>query len=106
MDKIYRDAKDVPVVSVLVYADVWDAGVAYHDKELTIPFTPYELKEAYLKGCVVVDPVTDSSTLTFYNPIRFKFIEEPSFRPNMFIYAFDDDETWAVKVIETLDNLT
>lgn len=105
MDKIYRDAKDVPVVSVLVYADVWDAGVAYHDKELTIPFTPYELKEAYLKGCLIVDPVTDLTTLTFYNPIRFKFIEQPSFSPQLTIYAFDDDETWGTRTITTSEGL-
>lgn len=105
MDKIYKDAKDVPVAVVLVYADVWSAGVAYHDTELTIPFTPYELKEAYLKGCLVVDPVTDSRALTFYNPVRFKFIEEPSYGPDLVIYAFDDDETWTVKSITTLDTL-
>lgn len=105
MDKIYKDAKDVPVVAVLVYADVWNAGIAYHDKELTIPFTPYELEEAYLKGCLVVDPVTDSSTPTFYNPVRFKFIKQPTYGPVLGVYAFDDDETWTARMITTLETL-
>lgn len=105
MDKIYKDAKDVPVAAVLVYADVWNAGVAYHDKELTIPFTPYELKEAYLKGCLIADPVIDTSTLTFFNPVSFRFIERPTYGPTLEIYAFDYDESWAPRTIITLESL-
>ena len=67
MDKIYKDANDVPVVAVLVYADIWDEQKAYFDKELTQPMKDSDLKEAYLKGAFVVD-VAQPNLETFYRP--------------------------------------
>lgn len=59
MDKIYKDANDVPVVSTIIYIDV--SGITegntfftgYKDEGLEETISPSELKEAFIKGCVI-----------------------------------------------------
>lgn len=67
MDKIYKDAKDVSVAGVLIYADIWNKQKAYFDKECTRPMKDSDLKEAYLKGAFIVD-VSQPNLETFYRP--------------------------------------
>lgn len=52
MTKIYKDAKDQYVASVVVYNDGTDTK-AYKDVECEEQFTTSELKDAFVKGCVI-----------------------------------------------------
>lgn len=52
MDKIYKDAKDVPVAATIIYSDGTTDG-AFTTPECTDRFTMNELKDAFLKGAVI-----------------------------------------------------
>lgn len=60
MNKIYKDAKDVPVAATIIYAayvpqpDSEDLIFAFKDAEHTTKFSKEELLDAFLKGCLVV----------------------------------------------------
>lgn len=52
MAKIYEDAKDLHVAAVVIYNDGTDTN-AYKDSECEVQFTTSELKDAFVKGCVI-----------------------------------------------------
>lgn len=52
MEKIYDDSKDVHVAAVVVYAV---SGDACADQDGTTQLTTSELKDAYVKGTIIVD---------------------------------------------------
>lgn len=57
MIKIYEDAKDLHVAATVVYAtrpDGENSIFAFKDAEYTTKFSKEELRDAFLKGCVVV----------------------------------------------------
>lgn len=54
MTKIYKDAKDVPVVATIIYSDGTTDG-AFTTSECSDRFTMNELKDAFLKGAVIFD---------------------------------------------------
>ena len=67
MTKIYKDAKDVPVAATLIYTD--NTGeVAFKDVECTMPFSTEELRDAFLKGCVIAGD-DKSSTPDYENDL-------------------------------------
>ena len=66
MDKIYQDAKDVHVVGTYVYGKTTNDTYAYVDSGCTTKYKTSELKEAFLKGAVVV--VGEK----YYKPISFE----------------------------------
>jgi hypothetical protein len=51
MDRIYEQSKDLHVVAVKIYAN---DGKAYVDAAHTTQFKTSELKEAFIKGCIVI----------------------------------------------------
>lgn len=53
MERIYQDAKDKNVAAVCIYGKTSDTA-AYVDSDCTTKFTTSELKEAFLKGAVVI----------------------------------------------------
>ncbi len=75
MNKIFMDAKDKNIAATLIYARGSD-GKAYSDAEGTKQMTESELREAFLKGCLIhygedmyIEPfafVGDSGTATLY----------------------------------------
>lgn len=52
MEKIYEQAKDLHVVGVYVYAN--EDGKAYADAACTVECKASELKEAFIKGAVIL----------------------------------------------------
>lgn len=63
MDKIFEQAKDLHVVATLVYNN--GDEFAYVDAECTTKFKVSELKEAFIKGAMIV---IDEA---FYAPVSF-----------------------------------
>lgn len=53
MDKIYQQAKDKNVAATIVYTHGGPDGKAYKDAEGKEQFTTSELREAFLKGCLI-----------------------------------------------------
>jgi hypothetical protein len=53
MSKIYEDAKDLHVVATLIYV-VGSDGKAYKDATGDTQFKTSELKEAFIKGALIV----------------------------------------------------
>ncbi len=53
MDRIYDDAKDIHVRAICIYGKSGDTN-AYIDLECTEKFKTSELKEAFVKGSVIV----------------------------------------------------
>ena len=53
MDRIYNRAEDKNSANIIVYGKASDTK-AYSDKACTIQCTTSELKNAFMKGCVVV----------------------------------------------------
>ena len=53
MDRIYNRAEDKNSASIIVYGKASDTK-AYSDKACTMQCTTSELKNAFMKGCVVV----------------------------------------------------
>ena len=53
MSKIYEDAKDLHVVATLIYV-VGSDGKAYKDAAGVTQFKTSELKEAFIKGALIV----------------------------------------------------
>lgn len=64
MDRIYEDAKDVHVRAICVYGKASDTA-AYVDSACTEKFKTSDLKEAFLKGTVIVIGGE------YYKPISF-----------------------------------
>lgn len=53
MDRIYNRAEDKNSANIIVYGKASDTK-AYSDKACTMQCTTSELKNAFMKGCVVV----------------------------------------------------
>ena len=53
MDRIYNRAEDKNSANIIVYGKASDTK-AYSDKACTKQYTTSELKNAFMKGCVVV----------------------------------------------------
>ena len=54
MNKIYEQAKDLHVVGVYVYRNGEDGSIAYSNADCTELFKEGELKEAFIKGSVIL----------------------------------------------------
>lgn len=63
MEKIYQDAKDKNVAKVIVYVS---STKAYSDAEHTVQMKTSELKDAFMKGCVLVSAAGTWVTPTSY----------------------------------------
>ena len=63
MDKIFQDYKDVHVTAVKVYVN---DSKAYEDSAFTTQLTTSELKEAFVKGLLIVE-----GDDTFAKPVRY-----------------------------------
>lgn len=70
MDKIYQQAKDKNVVATIVYTYGGPDGKAYKDAEGKEQFTTSELREAFLKGCLI-----SWSTNEYYIPTGINEID-------------------------------
>lgn len=66
MAKLFQDAKDVHVVATYIYGKGTDS-YAYKDSACTTKFTTSELKEAFLKGAIIVL----ASNAGFVKPIKY-----------------------------------
>lgn len=66
MDKIYQDAKDKNVASVIIYKKSGQTK-AYADADCTVQLTTAELKDAFMKGAVIKLDGTDG----FVKPIKY-----------------------------------
>lgn len=53
MDRIYNRAEDKNSANIIVYGKASDTK-AYSDKACTKQYTTSELKNAFMKGCVVI----------------------------------------------------
>ena len=53
MSKIFEDAKDLHVVATVIYNKSTDTK-AYKDAACTVQFKTSELKEAFIKGAIIV----------------------------------------------------
>lgn len=53
MDRIYNRAEDKNCANIIVYAKKNDTK-AYIDKARTTPYKTSELKNAFIKGCIIV----------------------------------------------------
>lgn len=53
MDRIYNRAEDKNSANIIVYTKKNDTK-AYIDKECTIQYKSSELKNAFIKGCIIV----------------------------------------------------
>ena len=65
MDKIYQDAKDKNVASVIIYKKSAQTK-AYADEACTVQLTTAELKDAFIKGAVI--KLEDGA---FVKPIKY-----------------------------------
>lgn len=56
MDRIYNRAEDKNCANIILYAsnDISKVDKVYSDSACTMPCTTSELKNAFMKGCVVV----------------------------------------------------
>ena len=67
MDRIYNRAEDKNCANIILYAskDLNKVKNVYSDSACTMQCTTSELKNAFMKGCVVVSAVTgDNKTMT------------------------------------------
>lgn len=64
MERIYNDAKDKNVAAVVIYGKTSDTK-AYIDADCTTQFKTSELKEAFVKGAVVIIGAA------YYIPVSF-----------------------------------
>ena len=110
MNKIYKDAKDVPVAATIIYATQPDGETstfAFKDAEYTTKFSKEELLDAFVKGCLVVlDGLGDgyqkpcqiitSTHQSGYYTVTVPFVDpadEPNFAFNYeFVKSAVDDE--------------
>ena len=53
MSKIFEDAKDLHVVATIIYNKSTDTK-AYKDSACTVQYKTSELKEAFIKGAIIV----------------------------------------------------
>lgn len=53
MDRIYNRAEDKNCANIIVYVNNSDTK-AYIDKACTTPYKSSELKNAFMKGCIIV----------------------------------------------------
>lgn len=53
MDRIYNRAEDKNCANIIVYVKASDTK-AYIDKACTTPYKSSELKNAFMKGCIIV----------------------------------------------------
>lgn len=60
MDKIFMQAKDKNVAAVMIYAV---SGYACFDSEGTNKMSAAELKDAFVKGCIVYDDNGDTPVM-------------------------------------------
>ena len=80
MDKIYKQAKDEHVAGVVVYADEYHmpgdipAFVAYKDFDCTKRFTIDELKDAFIKGCIIM--VVLANAEMYFKPSEFMIADD------------------------------
>lgn len=65
MDKIYQDAKDLNVATVIIYKKSAQTK-AYADAACTVQLTTAELKDAFIKGAVI--KLEDGA---FVKPIKY-----------------------------------
>ena len=73
MEKIYEQAKDLHVVGIYVYAN--EDGTAYADAECTVAITVPELKDAFIKGAVILVSGDKMVKATEFNVDTIKFGE-------------------------------
>jgi len=66
MTKIYKDAKDVPVVATIIYCD-GATDTAFIDEHCSTSMSTKELKEAFVKGAMIYD--TDHSV--YSKPVAY-----------------------------------
>lgn len=80
MDRIYDDAKDKNVAKVIIYTKEEEVTVdgqreirlyAYADSALTRKLTASELKDAFLKGCVIKYDISWNNVFTEMSPIEY-----------------------------------
>lgn len=91
-DRIFDDAKDKNVRAICVYGDGSD-GKAYVDAANTTQFTNSELKEAFLKGAIVV--IDD----VYYAPVNYGLDESEL---GYVTYVKADSSTATTAVLGTL----
>lgn len=91
MTKIYDDAKDVHVRATYVYKKSSETK-AYADPEFTKQFTTSELKEIYLKGCVI------DVAGVLYKPVALKIAANVA----TITYVTHDGSTATTAVLATL----
>lgn len=72
MDRIYNRAEDKNCANIILYASKYLDKVknVYSDYACTMQCTTSELKNAFMKGCVVVLSGDDSNSMAY--PISFK----------------------------------
>lgn len=69
MERIYDDAIDKNVAAVIVYTkEVSSTHYAYKDSAKTEAFTSAELKDAFVKGCLVKLEVAEG-VVVLYRPL-------------------------------------
>lgn len=68
MDRIYNRAEDKNCANIIVYSKSSDTK-AYSDKERTVQYKTSELKNAFMKGCIIVTDNTDNDEMLM--PVEF-----------------------------------
>lgn len=91
MDRIYDDAKDIHVRAVCIYGKTGDT-TAYLDSACTEKFKTGELKEAFIKGAVII------IGNDYYEPVSF--ISKNSIGTVTYVTA--DKSTATTAVLATL----
>lgn len=72
MERIYDDAKDKNVAAVIVYQKASGGALrAYKDASKTEAFTSAELKDAFIKGCLVKFEPEDDVDIELAAPISY-----------------------------------
>lgn len=96
MTKIYKDAKDVPVAAKVIYTTgFFNNPVAYHDIEMEHAMSSEELKDAFVKGCVVVNT---QDVIDFYAPVMFEGALENEHAATINIVLLDDGNVTMVTI--------
>lgn len=91
MDRIYQDAKDKYVSAVCVYGNGTDT-FAYMDSTYKTKFKTSDLKEAFIKGSIVI--IKDA----YYTPVNYGVKESAGF----VTYVKADSSTATTAVLGTL----
>lgn len=101
MDRIYNRAEDKNCANIIVYSKAEDTK-AYSDKECTVPYKTSELKNAFMKGCIIVFNYDDSNEMSM--PVSFATTDSPNIGHLVYLGEGEPSGTVAFRLLDSVSD--